>query len=374
MIQRVYGVVLFIIFYVLCSVSCQDKENVEISKNSKYELKTLITFKLGEVKKNGEEVSLGDFIEGDQVFSVGRSSFLDLQVSNFSSEVSLRSRTPSEFSIYARKRGEILQLNIFLKKGDLLFSVKKLQKNEEVVVYSPTMKSKVLGTQFKLIVKDDASTNIKVADGQVQVNQSSPALEAISNSNAVSEDKRKTIANMLGEGKVVEVGKELTVTKSNLKETLKDPELIQLLDSPTLQNVNIPTETSQDANLQKELADLEKKIQDTKVGEPTKVALEIKETNTSDIKKEADQIISVADSSSRNKEDIKKTLDESIKANTPVLLNTMSKVLGKNSETLVLKNGQTITGIVYMIGSGYVVRTPNGDSKFTESQISGVRF
>lgn len=372
--------ILFIVLFGICLSGCWEEKketpNVEEtgSSNEKLEVSTLVTFLIGEAKINGKIVNLSDSNRGDQLFKIEKNALMDIQVFGFQSKILLRSKSSTEFNLYAREIAGKNQLNVFVKKGEVLFSIEKLKKGDEVYVYSPLSKTKVVGTQFKVIVKEDASTSIKVGEGSVQVNPSNPALEILSNSDSLSPEKKTKIDTILGDNATVDHGNEIQLSKSSIKTALADPELIQLLESPTLKKIDNIVDKPIDMDLKKELSILETKL-DTVAKQSVPIKnIETKQTDSKEIVKEANQIVNLENVENKNKETLKSEVKNAIKSNTPELLNTMSQVLGKKSETIILKNGQQISGLVYQSGTKIIVKTPTDSKTFNDSEISGFRF
>ncbi|PJZ42773.1 hypothetical protein CH370_06105 [Leptospira kmetyi] len=367
---RIFCGLVFLFSFVYCS---KGKESSNVVKR-KSAFSSISTFIIGSVEINQKPAKSGDVVEGDQTIRVGGGSLADIQIRGFQSQVTFRAKTQSELNVYSRIKDDKRTLIVFLKKGDLLFSVKKLQKDETVLIFTPSMKAMVVGTQFKIVVKEDATTNIKVADGSVDVRPSVPTLELLLNSEETDANTKEKINAAFGQGQVLDSGKETSVSNGKIKEALKDPELLKLLESPELKNIKTPTEPAENAELKKQLAELESKLPESIAAGEIKTSQGLAGNALKDLQKESSEIVSVADNNQKTGQELKKEIDSALKENNAVLLSTMGKVLGKGAETLVLKNGQNVTGIVYQTGSNYVVKTPQGELNFSESQVSGLRF
>jgi hypothetical protein len=336
---------------------------------------TLITFSVGINKVNDKVIKSADLINGDQNFKIGNASFADVQVRGFQSEISFRAKSKAEFNITAKEKEGTKELILFIKAGEVVFSIKKLNKAENIIVYTPTTKSQVRGTQFKVVVKEDATTSIKVGEGAVEVGKANPALETALNSDEIGEKTKDKIEQAMGKTQVIEAGKETTVTSKEAKDALNDPEIQALLNSPTLKNVQSPTDTVKDDQLAKELAELENKLPESKAVADLKPAVKIEDSkDKADVKKEANEILIITDDGKKTADQIKSDVNNQIQKNSKNLLDTMSKVMNKQTETLILNNGSNVTGIIFQVGNDYSVMTPAGETKYDSSLVQGYKF
>ena len=56
------------------------------------------------------------------------------------------------------------------------------------------------------------------------------------------------------------------------------------------------------------------------------------------------------------------------------LMKRIEQITGKATETLVLKNGTRVEGVIIQEGDTYHVLTTEGKKSFTESQVEGTEF
>ncbi|MCE9596874.1 MAG: hypothetical protein K8S54_02810, partial [Spirochaetia bacterium] len=55
-------------------------------------------------------------------------------------------------------------------------------------------------------------------------------------------------------------------------------------------------------------------------------------------------------------------------------LKRIEQIMSKSAETLALKNGTKVRGVIIQVGQDYMVLTPEGTQTFAESQVSGMEF
>ena len=52
----------------------------------------------------------------------------------------------------------------------------------------------------------------------------------------------------------------------------------------------------------------------------------------------------------------------------------IEKLMNKSAETMILKNGTRIRGVVLTAGGQYIVLTPEGRATYPEAEVEGVDF
>ncbi|MCX7677933.1 MAG: FecR domain-containing protein [Spirochaetes bacterium] len=142
----------------LLTVSCVYLEEVDEF--------AIISFFMGEVKKNDIQVNIGDILKENDVIVTGKNSFCDLKIG--SSMIRVKENSTLHLSRILRKESAentLLRLDV----GKLLCKPKKLAKNESFIVTTPTVVAGVRGTLFAVEADVKKTTRIKVYRGSVKV-------------------------------------------------------------------------------------------------------------------------------------------------------------------------------------------------------------
>ncbi len=373
-------VVVLLLALTFCKESKQDTSQEKPVENTvakeKVSINYVATFAIGKVTANGKPLRSGDVISGEPKFIVPSASQVDIQITGLQTEVRIRIKSGTELHFYSRVKGDMLELVSFIKKGDLLYSVGKLNKGEAIVALTPLTNTGVRGTQFKVLVKEDGTSSIKVVDGVVATSYSTPALEALSTSDKVNTKTREEINGVLGKPIVIEAGKEVSVNKKEVDTAIKnDPELTALLNNPTLSKLNDPSALPKDPALESHLAEYEKKyaaLEKTPESDQKLIIAESKETEA--IKKETSEIVAITLDGKQSEAEIKKAVQDNIKTKSVELTKIVEKVFGKSSETLKLIDGTRIRGVIIQQGGDYIIQTPEGEKRYKEDQVEGFVF
>jgi len=126
----------------------------------------MVTFMIGDVKKNSAEVQIGDLIKENDMIVTSDNSFCDIKIG----ESIIRIKSLSNVKISTLfKNGNIENTTIGLDAGKMLCKPKKLLKDENFFVKTPTAVAGVRGTQFAVETDKELTTRIKVFKGEVKV-------------------------------------------------------------------------------------------------------------------------------------------------------------------------------------------------------------
>jgi hypothetical protein len=127
---------------------------------------SMITFMIGDVKKNNVTVQIGDIIKEKDIIQTGTDSFCDIKIGD--SLIRVKQKTKVILSALIRQGG-LDNTTIDLDSGKMLCKPKKLLKSETFFVKTPTAVAGVRGTQFIVEADTNGTSRIKVFDGQVKV-------------------------------------------------------------------------------------------------------------------------------------------------------------------------------------------------------------
>jgi hypothetical protein len=126
----------------------------------------MITFMIGDVKKNNLSVGIGDIIKEKDVILTAEDSFCDVKIG--SSIIRIKEKSRVIVSNLLRSNN-LESTELGLNVGKMLCKPKKLLKSESFVVKTPTAVAGVRGTKFTVEADKMRTTRIKVFDGKVKV-------------------------------------------------------------------------------------------------------------------------------------------------------------------------------------------------------------
>ena len=126
----------------------------------------MVTFIIGDVKKNSAEVQIGDIVKENDLIVTAENSFCDVKIG----ESIIRIKALSSVNISTLFRsGNVEKTTLGLNAGKMLCKPKKLLKDENFFVKTPTAVAGVRGTQFAVETDKELTTRIKVFKGEVKV-------------------------------------------------------------------------------------------------------------------------------------------------------------------------------------------------------------
>jgi hypothetical protein len=136
---------------------------------------SMITFMIGDVKKNNAVVQIGDIVQEKDIIQTGIDSFCDIKIGE--SLIRVKQKTKVVLSALVRAGG-IENTTMDLDAGKMLCKPKKLLKSETFFIKTPTAVAGVRGTQFIVEADTNGTSRIKVFDGKVKVAKRIKELDA----------------------------------------------------------------------------------------------------------------------------------------------------------------------------------------------------
>lgn len=373
-----------IVCLILLLLTCRKTDSVQDDKLviTSAQLTFVSTLAIGRVQADSKAVKSGDLFKERVKFNVPDTSLLDIQVKGLQSDVKVRAKAGTEISFYSRKKNDVLEFIAFVKKGKAIFNVEKLNKSENLFVYTPVSRNQVRGTLFDVLVTAAGNTDIRMGSGSLESQITNLALDVMTETDILPEDARKVIGGVRTINKIIEGGSEYQITSGDADKVLRALGMDEVADSPEFKTAGFFMDRKVDeknaANVlleysknymskdQKQILESTQKIAD---------ALQIK--NTKDVEiliKEANEIVQIGLQENSTEEEIKKAVENKIKTNKDSLQTTVEKVYGKGSETLILRNGTKIRGVVDQRGNTFIVKTAEGQIEFPGSQVKGYAF
>ncbi len=134
----------------------------------------VVSFFIGDVKKNERVVEIGEVIKQNDRIVTGNQSSCDVRIGN--SIIRIKEKSSVIMAQIINKEG-VENTTLGLDVGKMLCKPKKLMKSESFLVKTPTAVAGVRGTKFTVETDRKKTTRIKVYDGKVQVVKRVTALE-----------------------------------------------------------------------------------------------------------------------------------------------------------------------------------------------------
>jgi len=333
----------------------------------------VVIFLIGDVEYGGKKLKVGDVVSSDHEIKVLNNALCDLQMIKVKTDMLMRFKSNSTFYLSSLKVNDSLQNTIFIKSGSGIFKVNKLSKEEDYKVVTPTSVAGVRGTFFLVsFIADVAITYVK--EGKVTVRPFVGALER-SLGGSIQEHKLLTSAYdyFADEEQILEAEQSNQVSKQNLNSKLKDnPDLQTIANQP---QPTITTSNTEKVDYSRIEASLEKRktVSSSNQDSKTKVSKASVQERRVFID-ESKGLEFVSKDKLSQPESRKDAIESRNKSNQNNLIDLMANVKKSRIETLILKSGQTIRGIIYEDGKFYIIEQPNGITKVPSKLVKGYVF
>ncbi|MCC6274490.1 MAG: FecR domain-containing protein [Leptospiraceae bacterium] len=357
---------------------CKEKKQVQTVQD-KVPASGIILFAVGEVFVGQKKLAPGDTLNEEEVLKTGKKSTCDIQVRESEGEVIIRLKSDSEFSLRGQKvaDGELRQG--VLKAGLALVNVpKKLKTKERFEIATPTALAGVRGTKFEMSVSPDGSSTLNVYEGKVATRPRIAEVEDLPKEILQKNEILNTaIASVETIEQVVEQGQKVSVSKADTAKILKETGVSEIVAKikPDIKIGMSPEE------IQKAIEKVEKEVEASEKKEELKKKKEIKavpkiekiQNKELDQKiKEIEELISIEKKKFETEDTTKKAIKERNAKDKAILMKRIEEIVGKSAETLVLKDGRKIQGVIFQDAGNYIVLTPDGKEIFTEEQVEGM--
>lgn len=364
--------------------SCDSKRE---PVSQKADAQAVVLFAIGDVKVNSRSISPGDIIHTGDLVQLKDRSTCDLQFQSPHSGLVVRLANKTEFLFSARAIQEVNRLNLELNSGNALIDVQKLEKNQEVQMVAPAAVAAVRGTRFEVDVNEEGSATTRVFEGKVAVRTRIPEAEDLPPEVIESSEVlTQTIQSLEKKEVVLEEGKQTTISAEQSRELLAgEPELKEVLASEeiaSIRNVQVDREKGKQAghridelleNKNKSAQDIKSNLEKSPLPAPEKVE-PISEPEMKKKLEQYEELISIDQNRLKNEKEIRKAVQERNQEQRANLQKRIEKIFDKKSETLILRGGRKIHGVIYQQGSDYVVLTVEGKKHINGKDVEGFAF
>lgn len=151
-----------------------------------------VTFFVGDVKKNAVDVQIGEILNEKDIILTGQNASCDIKIG----ESMIRIKENSKLLVsQILRQNNTENVTLGLDVGKILCRPKKLMKNENFMVRTPTAVAGVRGTLFTVESDKKKTTRIKVFNGRVNVVKRVDRLEQQVGIERIIEDASPVVQN-----------------------------------------------------------------------------------------------------------------------------------------------------------------------------------
>ena len=380
--SKVVSLVIGIIAIILPFANCKKEEaNNSNNVNSKSSISGVVLFVVGNVQSGSKKIKPGDIISENESIQTGKNSACDLQIKESDSGIVMRMKSESSFVLKMMTVNGKQVPSTVVSIGSTLVNVTgKLKSGENFQVVTPTQTAGVRGTKFEVNVAKDGTTSLSVAEGKVVsrvriAEADELPLEVQEKSVAIS-----TIQKTLdAEEQVLEAGQKTVISKAQTDKILKETGLGDSIRQIQINSKVAPS--SEDVN--KAVATLDKQSPEPGKENPA-VAKSLKEnakqkiekSTNSDIQeklKEFSELIAI-EKQKLESESASSIVKQRNGKQEDVLIKRIEQITGKSFETLILKSGKKVRGVIFLENNIYYVVTPEGQETYKEEEADGIEL
>lgn len=374
------GLLIGIMIFFVPFMNCKKEETKTAAQENKPALTGVVLFVIGDVQSGNRKLKAGDTISENESVQTGKKSACDLQIKELDAGVVMRMKSESVFQLKTMiVNGKPVPSAIVSLGSSMVNVSKKLKSDENFQVVTPTSIAGVRGTKFEVNVASDGSTSLTVSEGKVATRV---RLEEAEELPVEIQEKSATITSVVktleSQEQIIEAGHKTEVTKTQTNKILAETGLgdsikqIQISSQEKLseEEVSKAANTIDKVNTVSESAEkpapkLAKESSSFKVEK-----IPVKDLQTQ--LKEYNELIAVEKQKLATTESTNIVVKERNEKSKEVLIKRIEEITGKSFETLILKSGKKVKGIIFLEGSQYYVITPDGQETYNEAEVEGM--
>jgi len=368
------------ILALLCSglflFSCQ-------KSNEPVKISAIVLFKVGSVMAGGKELSNGDIVRQGTQIVLGPQSIADLQIREASSSITMRIQENSTFTLDARRGKDGPVLSPYLQTGGVLTRVEKLRGGDSYEVRTPSAIAAVRGTKFEAHVSPDGSSSLVVLDGKVAARPRAAAVENLPPELVAKNEQLGQLVSALEKSEtVVESGQAVQVDKKVGEQLVRDAGVEAVLSQPQMQGLQ--SGQSKPEDIQKAQAALEAHFASAQNQEKARAAAakplqapvttRVEDEELKRKLQEYDEFVAREDAAAKNEAEAQKSVTSVNQEQRALQMRRIENIMGKTSETLVLRDGTRVQGVIIQTGMDYIVLTPEGKVFYSSAQVQSLEF
>ncbi len=331
-ITSIYILLSFILLF-----SCKEKSGKDVKTSDAPAGNGIIIMSIGDVKtrKPGKEpvpAKMQDIVNEGDIIETGKNSNL---VAQFNDNIIIRIESESTLSVQSIQIGK--KFEVSLEQGLVLSKIKKLVKDENYSIRTPTAVAAIRGTEF--------STSYNLKESVIAVHEGKVAVKPIKKDAVIDEKIYKETKNeIIVESNKVAVAKEVAVKDGKEEKIEISVKPISKKESLVIEKVSIISFIEKPEKLdEKELTIITKEIQkkDEKI------------TNTLKIEEKTERINILIQKKPQTLVEIKEVFER--------------------IDEITLFNGRVINGAIISRGNVMSVLTIGGVISVKQDEIKGIR-
>ncbi len=347
--------------------------------------RAVVLYRLGSVRTSVGEVRAGQVVPQGDWLTVGARSFAELQVMETVAPVVVRLYPGARLRI----RGTIVADQPTFDHevvGRILIRAGPLGNRQALRVRGINAWASVRGTAFEFQTSP-GETRLEVHEGSVSIAPVLPDLARLPEAVIRQVPALLRVRGLLERQNVVIA----TGRRAEAPQTFADgilraaPELQKALELAEVRGLREGRAAGPDAERAAVLAllrDLPPEQTDALVGQvesyvrttPFAKVTDIGEATLQEKLREYQELVAVEGIAVLPSERRERQIEDANRRRRAVIMRRIEKIFGRRSETLVLKDGRRLSGIVIHRGESYLLLTPEGSREFSGAQVERIDF
>ena len=365
-------------------VNCKKEEGKVVDTVSKPTLSGVVLFVVGDVQSGTRKIKTGDLILENESVKTGKNSACDLQIKDSDAGIVMRMKSESSFQLKTIAVNGKQVPSTVVSIGTAMVNVSgKLKNGENFQVVTPTQTAGVRGTKFEVNVSKDGSTTLSVTEGKVASRVRIPEAEELP---IEVQEKSLTISTINktieSQEQIIEAGQKTSVTKSQTDKILKETGLGESIKQI---NLNLQSKLSSD-EVQKAVSTIDKDNQVAGKENPIfekslkdNGTLKVETTKNGEVEaklKEYAELIAIEKQKleSGNSVTVAGAVKERNARSEDALLKRIEQITGKSLQTLILKSGKKVKGVIFLESNLYYVLTTDGQETYKEEEVDSIEL
>ena len=381
---KLVSLVIGINLLLLPLVNCKKEEGKVVDTVSKPTLSGVVLFVVGDVQSGTRKIKTGDLILENESVKTGKNSACDLQIKDSDAGIVMRMKSESSFQLKTIAVNGKQVPSTVVSIGTAMVNVSgKLKNGENFQVVTPTQTAGVRGTKFEVNVSKDGSTTLSVTEGKVASRVRIPEAEELP---IEVQEKSLTISTINktieSQEQIIEAGQKTSVTKSQTDKILKETGLGESIKQI---NLNLQSKLSSD-EVQKAVSTIDKDNQVAGKENPIfekslkdNGTLKVETTKNGEVEaklKEYAELIAIEKQKleSGNSVTVAGAVKERNAKSEDALLKRIEQITGKSLQTLILKSGKKVKGVIFLESNLYYVLTTDGQETYKEEEVDSIEL
>ncbi|MBK7057392.1 MAG: FecR domain-containing protein [Leptospiraceae bacterium] len=365
-------------------VNCKKEEGKVADTVSKPTLSGVVLFVVGDVQSGTKKIKTGDVILENESVKTGKNSACDLQIKDSDAGIVMRMKSESSFQLKTIAVNGKQVPSTVVSIGTAMVNVSgKLKSGENFQVVTPTQTAGVRGTKFEVNVSKDGSTTLSVTEGKVASRVRIPEAEELP---IEVQEKSLTISTINkkieAQEQIIEAGQKTSVTKTQTDKILKETGLGESIKQI---NLNLQSKLSNE-EVQKAVATIDKDNQVAGKENPViekslkdNGTLKVENTKNGEVEtklKEYAELIAIEKQKleSGNSVTVAGAVKERNAKSEDALLKRIEQITGKSLQTLILKSGKKVKGVIFLESNLYYVLTTDGQETYKEEEVDSIEL